>query len=48
MHWKLACGLHEAGVSIEEAFVLLWGTAWNKHTHETPVWSLIEKVWSRR
>jgi hypothetical protein len=47
MHYKLACRLQEAGVSAEEAFVLLWETQWNKHTHETPVWTLIEKVWSR-
>jgi hypothetical protein len=47
MHWKLACGLHEAGVSVEEAFVLLRATAWNKHERDEPVWTLISKVWSR-
>ena len=45
MHWKLACDLKEKGVPADEAFVLLWGTAFNKHNDESSVWRLVEKVW---
>jgi hypothetical protein len=46
MHWKLACGLHAAGVPADEAFVLLWETGWNKHTNENAVWNMIGKIWN--
>jgi RepB DNA-primase from phage plasmid len=52
MHWKLACSLHEAGVSAQEAFTLLWATNWNKHMHDgngaDAVWALVDKVWTKR
>jgi hypothetical protein len=47
MHWRLACSLQERGVPPADAFVLLWRTGWNKHESEAPVWTLVEKVWSR-
>jgi RepB DNA-primase from phage plasmid len=45
MHWRLACLLREAKVPRDEAFVLLFGTAWNKHDSEEPVWTMIDKIW---
>jgi hypothetical protein len=44
--WKAACILHEHGVSDEEAFTLLWNSAWNKYFDrgEDEVWRLMHKV----
>jgi hypothetical protein len=44
-HWRLAKELYEAGVPRDKAFVLLFGTAWNKHDREEQVWVMIDKIW---
>ena len=46
MHWKLACGLRDKGVTESDAFVLLKGTAFNKHRDDEQVWRLVEKAWA--
>jgi hypothetical protein len=46
--------LHQKDVPRDDAFVLLWDTAWNKHKLDTrgrddpdnAVWRMIDKIWT--
>lgn len=46
MHWKLGCALRDKGVPASESFILLRGTAFNKHRDDESVWKLVEKVYA--
>jgi hypothetical protein len=49
MHFKLACFLEEGGVPALEGFTCLVATNWNKHDDDDDkVWTLVDRVWSRR
>jgi hypothetical protein len=46
VHWKLACHLHEQGVTPEDAFVPLYETPWAEYgTNRRSIWTMISKIW---